>query len=215
MRGILLSAGLIVTSIFVPQSIGQVTLTPIAKIHTDEGWVAGKVLPSGVKAWLGVPFAKPPMNKLRWKPPQPISGKACGTRTARCRNACRFCVPITSTITSAKKRPAEDCLYLNVWAPGTATAESKLPVIIFIYGGGGTIGSAGSAMYDGEQMAKKGVVFVTMDYRLGILGFMAHPELTKEQGGHSGDYGLSRPERRAEMDSQQHRQVRRRSHACD
>ena len=84
---------------------------------------------------------------------------------------------------------SEDCLYLNVWAPPGSKTSDKLPVIVFIYGGGGTIGSAGSPMYDGENMAKKGVVFVTIAYRVGILGWMAHPELTKEQGGHSGDYG--------------------------
>ena len=83
---------------------------------------------------------------------------------------------------------SEDCLYLNVWAPPGSKAGDKLPVIVFIYGGGGTIGSAGSGMYDGEHMARKGVVFLTMGYRLGILGWMAHPELTKEQGGHSGNY---------------------------
>ena len=83
---------------------------------------------------------------------------------------------------------SEDCLYLNVWAPHGASAGAKLPVIVFIYGGGGTIGSAASGLYDGENMAKKGVIFVTIAYRVGILGWMAHPELTKEQGGHSGNY---------------------------
>jgi len=75
-----------------------------------------------------------------------------------------------------------------VWAPHGANAGAKLPVIVFIYGGGGTIGSAASGLYDGENMAKKGVIFVTIAYRVGILGWMAHPELTKEQGGHSGNY---------------------------
>ena len=83
----------------------------------------------------------------------------------------------------------EDCLYLNVWAPQNAHDGSNLPVIVFIYGGGGTIGSSGIALYGGEDIAKTGkAVFVNLNYRVGILGFMAHPELTKEQGGHSGNY---------------------------
>src|SRR5206468_4765896 len=79
-------------------------------------------------------------------------------------------------------------LYLNIWEPAAAKAGSKLPVIVFIYGGGNTIGSSGMANYDGEAVAKRGAVFVNFNYRVGILGFMAHPELTKEQGGHSGNY---------------------------
>ena len=83
----------------------------------------------------------------------------------------------------------EDCLYLNVWAPGDAREGSNLPVIVFIYGGGGTIGSSGSALYGGESVARTGkALFVNLNYRVGILGFMAHPELTREQGGHSGNY---------------------------
>lgn len=189
MRGILLSAGLIVTSIFVPQSIGQVTLTPIAKIHTDEGWVAGNVLASGVRAWLGVPFAKPPVNDLRWKPPQPISWDGVWTADRKMPECMQVLRPHNINHYFGEEATSEDCLYLNVWAPLGSKANAKLPVIVFIYGGGGTIGSASSDMYDGEHMATKGVVFVTMGYRVGILGWMAHPELTKEQGGHSGNYG--------------------------
>jgi para-nitrobenzyl esterase len=84
---------------------------------------------------------------------------------------------------------SEDCLFMNIWAPADATPDSRLPVIVFIYGGGGTVGSSGMANYDGEQVAKRGAVYVNFNYRLGILGFMAHPELTAEQGGHSGNYG--------------------------
>ena len=83
----------------------------------------------------------------------------------------------------------EDCLYLNLWAPAEAKAGDDRPVIVFIYGGGGTIGSAGMANYGGEDMAKRGAIFVNFNYRVGMLGYMAHPELTKEQGGHSGNYG--------------------------
>jgi para-nitrobenzyl esterase len=83
----------------------------------------------------------------------------------------------------------EDCLYLNLWAPAEASRDSHLPVIVFIYGGGGTIGSSAMALYDGENVARHGAVLVTFNYRVGALGFMAHPQLTQEQGGHSGNYG--------------------------
>jgi para-nitrobenzyl esterase len=189
MRGILLSAVLIAAGVIVPQSMGQVTLTPITKIRTDEGWVSGKVLPSGVRAWLGVPFAKPPVNDLRWKPPQPISWDGLWTADRKMPECMQVLRPHNINNYFGEEATSEDCLYLNVWAPPGSKATAKLPVIVFIYGGGGTIGSAGSGMYDGEDMAKKSVVFVTMGYRVGILGWMAHPELTKEQSGHSGNYG--------------------------
>ncbi|HEY2401047.1 MAG TPA: carboxylesterase family protein, partial [Steroidobacteraceae bacterium] len=84
---------------------------------------------------------------------------------------------------------SEDCLYLNIWTPSGATAGSNLPVIVFVYGGGGTIGSSGMALYDGDAVAAHGAVFVNLNYRVGALGFMAHPQLSREQGGHSGNYG--------------------------
>jgi para-nitrobenzyl esterase len=78
---------------------------------------------------------------------------------------------------------------LNIWTPADAKADSGLPVIVFMYGGGGTIGSSGMPLYDGENVARHGALFVNFNYRVGALGFMAHPELTHEQGGHSGNYG--------------------------
>lgn len=189
MKRIFLSAVLVVATIFVPQTSGQITVTPIAKIHTNEGWLTGKIMPSGVRAWLGVPFAKPPVNDLRWKPPQPISWDGVWTADRKMPECMQVLRPHNINNYFGEEATSEDCLYLNVWAPRGSKAREKLPVIVFIYGGGGTIGSAGSGMYDGENMAKRGVVFVTAGYRVGILGWMAHPELTKEQGGHSGNYG--------------------------
>lgn len=189
MRATLLPVILIAAGVLVPRSVGQVTLAPVAKIHTDEGWIAGKVMASGVRAWLGVPFAKPPVNDLRWKPPQPISWEGVWTADRKMPECMQVLRPHNINHYFGEEATSEDCLYLNVWAPPGSRADAKLPVIVFIYGGGGTIGSASSEMYDGEHMAKKGVVFVTMGYRVGILGWMAHPELTKEQGGHSGNYG--------------------------
>ncbi len=83
----------------------------------------------------------------------------------------------------------EDCLYLNLWVPPNSSSSGKLPVVAFIYGGGGTVGSSGMAVYSGESVAMHGAIFVNFNYRVGILGFLAHPELTREQGGHSGNYG--------------------------
>lgn len=166
----------------------QVVQTPIAPIKTDEGMVAGKVFATGVRAWLGVPFAKPPINDLRWQPPQPISWTGTWNADRKMPECMQVLRPHNINHYFGEEATSEDCLYANVWAPPRSTAASKLPVIVFIYGGGGTIGSASSDMYDGAAMAKKGVVFVTIAYRVGILGWMAHPELTKEQNGHSGNY---------------------------
>jgi para-nitrobenzyl esterase len=162
---------------------------PSTVVQTDSGQVAGRVLDSGVKAWLGVPFAKPPVRDLRWREAQPVTWKGVYNADRKMPECIQVLRPHNINHYFGEEATSEDCLYMNVWAPPTATAASKLPVIVFIYGGGGTLGSSGMANYDGEQVAKRGAVFVNFNYRVGILGFMAHPELTKEQGGHSGNYG--------------------------
>ena len=169
--------------------VAQVTQTPIPAVQTESGLVAGKVLSSGVRAWFGIPFAKPPINDLRWQPPQPIKWTGTWTADRKMPECMQVLRPHNMNHYFGEEATSEDCLYLNVWAPPGSKVTDKLPVIVFIYGGGGTIGSASSPMYDGENMAKKGMVFITIAYRVGILGWMAHPELTKEQGGHSGNYG--------------------------
>ena len=162
---------------------------PSTLVQIDSGALAGRILDSGVRAWLGVPFAQPPVRDLRWKEAQPISWKGvynADRKMAQCPQVLR---PHNINHYFGEEPTSEDCLYMNIWAPPGSNADSKLPVIVFIYGGGGTIGSSGMANYDGEQVARRGAIFVNFNYRLGILGFMAHPELTKEQGGHSGNYG--------------------------
>jgi len=162
--------------------------SPVAPVGTTQGQVAGQQLGSGVKAWLGIPFAKAPVQDLRWQPPQPLTwaGVLHADRTGpECIQVLR---PHNINHYFGEEATSENCLFLNVWAPKTAVAGAKLPVIIFIHGGGNTVGSSGSALYDGEEMAKRGAIFVNFNYRLGILGFMAHPELTAEQGDHSGNY---------------------------
>lgn len=162
---------------------------PVAPIATSEGLVAGKVLASGVHAWFGIPFAKPPTQDLRWKAPQPIKWDGVWNADRLMPECIQVLRPHDINHYFGEEPTSENCLYLNVWAPATSTAQSKLPVIVFLYGGGGTIGSSGSDLYGGEAVARKGAVYVNFNYRVGVLGFMAHPELTKEQGGHSGNYG--------------------------
>lgn len=163
--------------------------TPPLLVQTEGGAVLGRVLDSGVKAWLGIPFAQPPVRELRWREAQPASWRGVYNADRKMPACIQVLRPHNINHYFGEEATSEDCLYMNVWAPPDATPESRLPVVVFIYGGGGTVGSSGMANYDGEQVARRGAVFVNFNYRLGILGFMAHPELTKEQGGHSGNYG--------------------------
>lgn len=182
------SGGLTAVLAWSSVSLCQVVEAPLAGIKTTEGVVEGKRLDSGVKAWLGIPFAAPPTNALRWEPPHPTAWK--GTW-----HADRFmpeCIqPLRRHDTNnyfGEEATSEDCLYLNVWAPPSASPSSKLPVIVYIFGGGNTIGSPAMGIYHGDKVAARGAVFVSVNYRLGILGFMAHPALSAEQSGHSGNY---------------------------
>lgn len=158
-------------------------------VAVDGGKVEGVTLPSGVNAWLGVPFAAPPLRELRWQPPQPVKP------WAGVYHADRFAPQCLQPLRSPRQNhyfgneaTSEDCLYLNVWAPKSA---KKLPVVVWVYGGGFNIGSASMANYSGEPLARAGVVRVNIAYRVGALGFMAHPELSRESGyGASGNYGL-------------------------
>ena len=159
-------------------------------ISIDGGLIAGKSLGNGVSGWFGVPFAAPPLRELRWRAPQPVKP------WQGVFNADRFAPMCLQSLRSRTmnhyfgiEATSEDCLYLNVWAPEAARG-SKLPVIVWIYGGGFNVGSASMANYAGENLAREGVVYVSLAYRVGPLGFLAHPELTAEGGGHSGNYGL-------------------------
>jgi para-nitrobenzyl esterase len=158
-------------------------------VVTSGGKIVGTQLASGVKAYLGVPYAAPPVQKLRWKPPQPTKWDGVWAADRKGPECIQVLRPHNINHYFGEEPTGEDCLYLNLWTPSTANPGSHLPVIVFIYGGGGTIGSSGIAIYGGEQVARQGAVFVNFNYRVGALGFMAHPELTQEQGGHSGNYG--------------------------
>ena len=159
------------------------------RVKTANGTVEGITEQSGVHVYRGIPFAAPPVGDLRWKPPQPARNWA-GIRSAaqfgpRCVQAA-----IYSDMIFRSNGMSEDCLYLNVWTPATSTRE-RLPVLVYFYGGGFVTGDGSEARYDGESMARKGIVSLTVNYRLGVFGFLAHPDLTKESPHHaSGNYAL-------------------------
>jgi para-nitrobenzyl esterase len=172
-------------------SFASYGMTPIPgdPVVTTGGKLAGTLLPSGVKAYLGVRYAAPPTQGLRWQAPQPVRWDGVWVADRKGAECIQVLRPHDINHYFGEEPTGEDCLYLNIWVPPDAKPDAKLPVIVFIYGGGGTIGSAGMAVYGGETVARHGAIFVSMNYRVGALGFMAHPELTAEQGGHSGNYG--------------------------
>ncbi len=161
-------------------------------VRVDQGLLSGTAGKSpDVRVYRGIPFAAPPVGDLRWKPPQPPASWQ-GVREAKeFSSACWQTQYPAGSIYQAKLPPlSEDCLYLNVWT-AAKSAKDRLPVMVWIHGGGFTRGSGISDAYDGENFARKGVVLVTINYRLGIFGFFAHPELTAESAHHaSGNYGL-------------------------
>ena len=165
-------------------------------VQLQEGQIKGvKETESSLISYKGIPFAAPPVGELRWKAPQalepwegildcddfgpsPVQGKPMPFMFW----SEEFLIPAEPI--------SEDCLYLNVWTEAETT-EEKLPVIVYIYGGGFRSGGSGCAIYDGASMASKGVVFVSINYRVGLFGFLAHPDLSAESGyGSSGNYGI-------------------------
>jgi para-nitrobenzyl esterase len=160
------------------------------RVKTTNGMIEGAARQkSGVRIFKGIPFAQPPTGEHRWREPQPLA-KWDGVRPAiqfgaRCMQA-----PVFGDMGFRANGMSEDCLYLNVWTPATSGKE-HLPVLVYFYGGGFVAGDGSEPRYDGESMATKGIVAVTVNYRLGVFGFLAHPELTKESPHHaSGNYAL-------------------------
>ncbi len=185
----LTALALSLTTLSAPAAAGP--MNPIASdpVTTAAGQVAGTRLASGVGAYLGVPYAKPPTRDLRWKPPQPIRWDGVWNADRKGPECIQVLRPHDINHYFGEEATGEDCLYMNIWAPAGAKPGDKLPVVVFIYGGGGTIGSSGMANYDGENIAKRGAIYVNFNYRVGLLGFLSHPALSAEQGGHSGNYG--------------------------
>lgn len=173
-----------------------VTTIDVNSVSTSAGLVSGKTTDDqAVKIFMGIPFAAPPVGELRWKAPQPVvpwtGVRPCVTPPASAMQATPKPFFCWSKEFMAPESPlSEDCLYLNVWTPAK-TAQDSLPVMVWIHGGAFTGGSGTVPLYNGEQMARKGVVFVTINYRLGIFGFLAHPELSAESDlKTSGNYGI-------------------------
>ncbi len=159
------------------------------RVKTANGVIEGTTEASGILVFRGVPYAAPPVGDLRWQPPQPVEDWE-GVRPAE-----RFapqCMQqrVFDDMMFRNSGVSEDCLYLNVWTPSTSP-DQKLPVLVYYYGGGFIAGDGSEPRYDGESLAQRGIVVVTMSYRLGIFGFFAHPELTAESPQHSsGNYTL-------------------------
>lgn len=171
----------------------QIVEAPIPgdPISIDTGKLNGKLLASGVRAYFGVPFAAPPVGELRWKEPQPREPWNGVYNADRFAPECiQILRPHNINHYFGEEATSEDCLYLNIWAPPAGAKSEKFPVILWLYGGGLSIGSASMPNYGGENLARKGVVYVTAGYRIGALGFMAHPESTASSPHRgSGNYG--------------------------
>ena len=160
------------------------------QVKIENGTIEGNYdTHNGIQRYFGIPFAKPPVGELRWKAPQPLDNwdgiketKAFGPRPMQ--------TMVFGDMNSRSNGVSEDCLYLNVWTPANMDTKD-LPVLVYFFGGGNVAGDASEPRYDGESMAKEGIVVVTTNYRLNIFGFLAHPELSAEASYKaSGNYGL-------------------------
>lgn len=183
-----------------------------APVKVSGGLISGTTTADGaIRVYKGIPFAAPPVGSLRWREPQPVvpwSGvrKCAAFGPSPMQGTPNPFGPWSAEFLIPKEPISEDCLYLNVWTGAKSVREKRsggeqLPVLLWIYGGGFGSGGSGCAIYDGEAMARKGIVFVSANYRVGPFGFFAHPELTKESSGtasrratsgraSSGNYGL-------------------------
>jgi len=158
------------------------------QVKTAEGILEGKDL-SGIHVFKGIPFAAPPVGNLRWKAPQPAQ-KWEGVRMAKKFGPNPMQEPLFGDMNFGTKVNSEDCLYLNIWTPAQ-TMKEKLPVLIYFNGGGLMAGSGSEPRYAGDAMARKGIISITANYREGIFGFFAHPQLSKETSYKgSGNYGF-------------------------
>lgn len=159
------------------------------KVKVEQGTLEGITLASGIKTFRGIPFAEPPVGELRWKAPQPPKSWE-GVRKADVFGNNAMQKPVYGDMNFRAPKMSEDCLYLNVWTPAKSPNE-KLPVMVYFYGGGFVAGDGSENRYDGQSLAQKGIVIVTLNYRLGVFGFFSHPQLTKESPNNaSGNYGL-------------------------
>lgn len=180
----LIIAVCMITSIYASTTL--MSDPPVVK--TLNGMVQG-VNESGVSVFKGIPYAQPPVGNLRWKAPEPVKNWD-GMLVVNKFSAAPMQRPMFGDMNFRADGTSEDCLYLNIWSPAHSS-DAKLPVLVYYYGGGFMAGDGSEYRYDGESMAREGIVTVTVNYRLNIFGFMAHPELSKESSTNaSGNYGL-------------------------
>ncbi|RYE30095.1 MAG: carboxylesterase family protein [Sphingobacteriaceae bacterium] len=171
------------------KTYAQTATNTLLRIKTLNGVLEGVAEASGIHSYKGIPFAQPPVGDLRWKEPQPPKNWT-GIWKADHFGPQAMQRKIYDDMIFRSDGKSEDCLYLNVWSPAKSTAD-KLPVMVYFYGGGFIAGDGSEYRYDGEALAKKGIITVTVNYRLGVFGLLATPELTKESKHHSsGNYGL-------------------------
>ncbi len=172
-------------------AMNAITYTQPVKV---EGGLVEGVVENGVEIFKGIPFAAPPVGNLRWKAPQPVQpwrGILICDKFAKAplqKDQARH-PKEWKNIDEMNPATSEDCLYLNVWTP-EKRGTKKLPVMVWIYGGGFHVGATDGPVYRGDVYANKGVVMVSIPYRLGIFGYLAHPELSLESGHGSGNYAL-------------------------
>lgn len=160
------------------------------QVKVEHGTIQGNYdTRNGIQTYFGIPFAKPPVGELRWKAPQPLDNWQ-GVKITKAFRPRPMQALVFGDMKSRSAGVSEDCLYLNVWTPAKRNTKD-LPVLVYFYGGGFVAGDASEYRYDGESMAKKGIVTVTVNYRLNIFGFLAHPDLSAEAPYQaSGNYGL-------------------------
>jgi para-nitrobenzyl esterase len=184
----MLISGLAALMILSSAPVTSADAAPSAEVSVSQGRLAGHVS-EGVARWLNIPYAAPPVGELRWRPPQPAAGWT-GVRDATVRGPICMQPPANGDNGVGPLPMSEDCLQLNVFAPTDATGPA--PVMVWIHGGGYVNGSATADLYDGAALARQGVVVVTVNYRLGRLGFFDHPALAaaRPDGEPAGNYGV-------------------------
>jgi para-nitrobenzyl esterase len=160
------------------------------QVKVEQGIIEGNYnTHNGIQTYFGVPFANPPIGELRWRAPQPADPWE-GVKETKTFGPRPMQTMVFGDMKSRSAGVSEDCLYLNIWTPAKRDTKG-LPVLVYFYGGGNVAGDASEPRYDGESMAKKGMVVVTTNYRLNIFGFLAHPELSAEASYKaSGNYGV-------------------------